>query len=172
MSYSATVTLTSGTSNANVNNFKIDVYDGSGLRATLATGVTRTDLTNGYSVSGILSSDTFIRVTSNGTCTNSVDYFLPAATPTPTTSPIVSYNAINVAQGTAGNTGTACNYATAGTWSSTVYHPTDTVLVDGHTYYQLNGTPYAGAMGYFSDGIVVGRISNSGYFTQETSCQI
>lgn len=97
MSYSATVTLTSGTSNANVNNFKIDVYDGSGLRATLATGVTRTDLTAGYTVSGILDTDTKITVTSNSTCVNSVDYFLAAATPTPTPSPTVSicYNVIS-----------------------------------------------------------------------------
>ena len=172
MSYSATVTLTSGTANANVNNFTIDVYDGSGLRATLVTGVTRTDLTNGYTVSGILSTDTKITVTSNALCVNSVDYFLPGATPTPTPSPVVSYNSISIAAGTAGSSGTACVNAGAGTWSSAVFHPTDTTLVDGHTYFNHLGNPYPGNMGYFSDGIVVGRISNAGYFTQETTCTL
>ena len=171
MSYSATITLTSGTANANVNNFTIDVYDGGGLRATLVTGVTRTALTSGYTVSGILNTDTKITVTSNALCVNSVDYFLPGATPTPTPSPVVSYNSISVAAGSAGGTGTACTSAQVSSWTSAVFHPTDTILVDGHTYFTHTGNPYLGGMGYFSDGIVVGRISNAGYFTEETICQ-
>ena len=166
MSYSATVTLTSGTSNANVNNFTIEVYDSSGLRATLATGVTRTDLTAGYTVSGILSTDTVIRVTSNALCVNYEEYFLPAATPTPTPSPVVGIcytvasgvyptngvgttvsgtitvqgASINVwakhTNGGGGSTGTS-NFS--GTFNSVNVSGTYTVMVNGQVGYSNSG---------------------------------
>lgn len=177
MSYSATVTLTSGTANANVDNFNIDVYDGSGLRSTLATGVSRTDLTNGYTVAGILSTDTFIRVASNSTCVNSVDYFLPGATPTPTPSPVVSSQySFQVASGTPGQAninGSAC-YNFQNAVNETLFNMYTSVntagFVDGSTYYDVYGNPFNGHGGAFSDGTNYGKINTLGVFTQIDAC--
>lgn len=160
------ITLVEGSS-PNVDNFNIYGEPGDHL---LASGVTRSDLATGYYIGGV-DTNTYptIRVASTGTCTTSVDHdVFPAVTPTPTAG--VIYNQIQVASGTAGSNGTACQNAQSLNFTASVYHETDIVLVDGHTYLTSSGTPYPGGNGYFSDGTVVGRISNTGLFTQETSC--
>ena len=173
MAYSATITLTGGTTNANVDNFSIYAIgsDGSTVRATLATGVSRASLSAGYGVSGIEATDSFIRVTSNSTCVNSVDYALPGATPTPTPSPVVSMcytltsgvypvsgGSGTSAQGTITVAGASVNVWTkynsggqssgtasfSGTFNSISASGTFTILTGGQTGYSSTGGTSSG----------------------------
>lgn len=131
----------------------------------LATGVTKNQLITGYSINTVLETLTGGTIQSTSTCNTSQVWYV--GTPPP---PQNTNNEILLASGSSGGSGTACSNALVSNFNITVFHPTDTTLVDGHTYYDHNGNAFSGAMGYFSDGIVVGRISYQGYFTQETHC--
>lgn len=107
MSYSATVTLGSSyTGNTNIDNFTIQAIgsDYTTVRTTYATGVTRAALAAGYGISGVEATDTYVRVTSSGTCINSVDFPINAvATPTPT--PTSGATPFSVSYSVGGNSG-------------------------------------------------------------------
>jgi hypothetical protein len=149
--------------------FNISGTTSEGTTYELASGVTKSSLTTGYSINTVHEDITGGTINSTGTCSTSQIWTtgVGGGGGEPT-----GDNAISVAQGTSGRSGTACYNGTAGTFNRIVYHPTDTELVDGHTYFNEFGVAYPGAMGYYSDGIVVGRITNLGYFTQDTTCTL
>ena len=149
--------------------FNISGTTSAGTTYELASAVSKAALITGHSINTVHEDITGGTINSTGTCSTSQTWTTGVGGGGGEPS---GDNAISVAQGTAGNSGTACYNGTAGTFNRVVYHPTDTTLVDGHTYYNAFGAPYSGAMGYYSDGIVVGRISNAGYFTQETYCTL
>lgn len=150
MSYSATVTLGSSyTGNTNIDNFTIQAIgsNGSTVRTTYATGVTRAALAAGYGISGVEATDTYVRVTSSGTCVNSVDFALVGATPTPTPTAYQLYTADRY----------SCNTSSGPcTFVETLQIANPTVLIEGKYYYDnLNsyifnivGAPGAGAYLY------------------------
>ena len=59
--------------------------DSDGYTTPLATGVSKSALLAGYSLAGVPNDATIIRVTSTGTCTNSIDMLIGGLTPTTTT---------------------------------------------------------------------------------------
>ena len=64
-----------------------DIYsDSDGYTTPLATGVSKSALLAGYSLAGVPNDATIIRVTSTGTCTNSIDMLIANTTTTTTTS--------------------------------------------------------------------------------------
>ena len=131
----------------------------------LATGVTKTELTTGYSINTVFETLTGGTIQSTTTCNTSQTWYVGSAPP-----PENPNNEILLRSGTSNNNGTACTQALLSNFNTAVWHPTDTVLVEGHTYYDHNGNIFSGAMGYFSDGITVGRISYQGLYTRQTSC--
>ena len=145
--------------------FNITGVTSDGVAHELAINVAKSELVTGYGIDTALETLTGGTIQSTGTCGTSQPWFVgtpPAPQPTG--------NEIQLYRGTQGGTGTACVNALANIFNQSVYHPTDTVLVDGHTYYDVNGFPFVGSMNYFSDGIMVGRITYQGLFTEETLC--
>jgi hypothetical protein len=64
-----------------------NIYSNSdGYTTPLATGVAKSALLAGYSLAGVPNDATIIRVTSTGTCTNSIDMVIANTTTTTTTS--------------------------------------------------------------------------------------
>ena len=131
----------------------------------LATGVTKTELITGYSINTVFETLTGGTIQSTSTCNTSQTWCVGDCAP-----PENPNNLIQLRSGTSNYNGTACVQALLSNFNSFVFHPTDTVLVDGHTYYDHNGNIFSGAMGYFSDGITVGRISYQGLYIEQTSC--
>lgn len=77
-----------------------------------------------------------------------------------------------VARGTTGPTGTACSRAASSIWFATIYSYTDSSLVNGHIYYNSNGSVYNGGGLVFSDGAKYGVIATNGAFTNSGNCSI
>ena len=145
--------------------FNITGITSDGVAHQLATGVTKNQLITGYSINTVFETLTGGTIQSTSTCNTSQVWYV--GTPPPPENP---NNFIQLASGTANNNGTACTNALSNIFNTGVYHPTDTELVDGHTYYDHNGNIFSGAMGYFSDGTTVGRITYQGLYTQQTYC--
>jgi len=131
----------------------------------LATNVTKNELITGYSINTVLETLTGGTIQSTSTCNTSQTWYVGSAPPPQNTNYFIP-----LASGSAGYNGSACIQAQLLNFNTGVYHPTDTMLVDGHTYYDHNGNVFSGAMGYFSDGTNVGRISYQGYFTLQEPC--
>lgn len=165
-----TVTLQQAYQTNPIGPFDIELRDDSNNIYNTDTGVSLADFLTGRTYVDQSDLITKVHVTSTGeVCQNTIEFPIVTVTPTPTPIP---YNLINLASGSAGASGTACGNALALNFNISAYHPTDVTLVDGHTYYDGTGNPLDGGMGYFSDGIIVGRIGYTGIFTAETYCTI
>jgi hypothetical protein len=75
-----------------------------------------------------------------------------------------------VATGTTGPTGTACLNAGNGNYTNVLYSNEYGGLNDGTTYYNSDGTEFAGGGRIYSDATSYGRISNSGDFRYLGDC--
>jgi hypothetical protein len=99
----------------------------------------------------------------------------PSITPTPSQSTTgVASNAIRLATGTTGGSGTACTNAIGGTFTVTVYSQTQTALVNGQVYYSNSActTPFTTG-GTYSDSAVFGTFQTAptpGKFTSGGNC--
>jgi|LauGreDrversion4_2_1035121.scaffolds.fasta_scaffold631020_1 hypothetical protein len=80
-----TVLITLTLAGADTGPFNI-YSDSDGYTTPLATGVSKSALLSGYSLAGVPNDATIIRVTSTGTCTNSIDMLIANTTTTTTTS--------------------------------------------------------------------------------------
>lgn len=174
MSYSATVTLGSSyTGNTNIDNFTIQAIgsNGSTVRTTYATGVTRAALAAGYGISGVEATDTYVRVTSSGTCINSVDFPINTVTPTPTPNSGGGMNLQLIVISSGSDGANACYNKSVSQYTFNVYG-TFTYLVDGGTYYNesIGDTMFVGTGGFYSDGNTFGKINGSGTYTQLGVC--
>ena len=79
-----TVLITLTLAGADTGPFNI-YSDSDGYTTPLVTGVAKSALVAGYSLVGVPNDATIIRVTSTGTCTNSIDMLISNITPTTTT---------------------------------------------------------------------------------------
>jgi hypothetical protein len=84
-----TFTLTSGSSGTAAGPFNISgTTSGGGLNGvSIATGVTKNQLSTGHTISGISELITGGTIASTGTCTTTTPWSVTSATPTPTPSP-------------------------------------------------------------------------------------
>jgi hypothetical protein len=84
-----TFTLTSGSLSTDAGPFNISGTTNSDVTYWIATGVTKTQLTNGHPVDTIYETITGGTIASTGTCTTTDTWSVtPAPTPTPTSTPI------------------------------------------------------------------------------------
>jgi hypothetical protein len=168
-----TVTLQQAYQTNPIGPFDIELRDGSDNIYNTDTGVSLEDFLTGRTYTDQSDLITKVHVTSTGeVCQNTIEFPITVEpTPTPTPTPQPQGNLIQLASGAGGASGTACQNALI-SFNISVYHPTLTTLVNGETYFDGTGNPYNGGMGYFSDGIVVGRIGYTGLYTEETTCQI
>ena len=117
-------------------------------------------------------STTTTTTTSAGTTTTSTTTStttVPTTTTTTTTTTTSPGNAINVASGTTGSTGTACSKAATEVWTAVCYSQTQTTLVNLQYYTYANGTPF-NPSGTYSDGNSYGTFNSSGRFTKVGDC--
>lgn len=102
----------------------------------------------------------------------------PTATPTPTPTPTGYYEfTIWIGAAGASGSGTCCQNAADNTGTSYQVWGVTNHLIDGETYYtdSLGTNPFAGGPGagyYYSDGTEYGRINNSGYYTNVSTCTV
>ena len=86
-----TFTLTGGSSSTDAGPFNISGTTNSDVTYWIATGVTKTQLTNGYPVDTIYETITGGTIASTGTCTTTDTWSVtPAPTPTPTSTDVPS----------------------------------------------------------------------------------
>lgn len=167
-----------------------DIYsDADGYTTPLASGISKSALEAGYSLTGVPDGATIIRVTSLETCTNSVDMLISGGTTTTTTSTTststststttttttsglpVEYQIDNFATG---NSGDAC---TGSTTTSIVYaSPGYTVPIVTMILYDSPAltTPFVGGIGWRKltgpFGIYAVEIDTSGEITNYVTC--
>lgn len=167
-----------------------DIYsDADGYTTPLASGISKSALEAGYSLTGVPDLATIIRVTSLETCTNSVDMLISGGTTTTTTSTTststststttttttsglpVEYQIDNFATG---NSGDAC---TGSTTTSIVYAlPGYTVPIVTMILYDSSSltTPFVGGIGWRKLtgplGIYAVEIDTSGEITNYVTC--
>jgi hypothetical protein len=181
-----TFTLTSGSSGTAAGPFNISgTTSGGALNGVLiATGVLKTELSTGHSISNISETITGGTIASTGTCTTTTPWLVIAATatptPTPTATPSYSYqlgpsytdaNTTSACNGISGTNGAAQDfltevYAATDQPGNVLRFFTDAGLTSGyagesetHAYYR-------------SGGIVTytGQVSPSGFVTDRTVC--
>ena len=175
-----TFTLTAGSSATAAGPFNISGTTSGGASNTvsIATGVTKIQLSTGHTVSSISETITGGTIASTGTCTNTIPWYVIAATPTPTPTAtgVTSYEYQLGPFYTQANTNLACTnigmeiltpvYAASSVASNVVQFFDDTNLT----------SPYAGEAGfhafYRTGGVATytGRVSLSGFVTDRTVC--
>lgn len=117
---------------ANVNTGPFNLYSNSDVFTTpFATGISRSALLAGYSTSAVPSNATIIRVTSAGTCQNSVDMPIAGLTTTTTTTVVSSTT----------TTTTTASPTTTTTTTATPTTTTTTTAGGGTTTTTTTGTP-------------------------------
>jgi hypothetical protein len=117
-----TVLITLTLAGADTGPFNI-YSDSDGYTTPLATGVSKSALLSGYSLAGVPNDATIIRVTSTGTCTNSIDMLIANTTTTtttttttpPTTTTTTTAANFNNTIGFGGSIEDACGFAASGT---------------------------------------------------------
>ena len=119
-----------------------------------------------YNKSGGIGTNSMTRTGSG--CTACVTTTTTTAAPTTTTTTVI-LNAIPVANGTTGGTGSACVNASNAMWSSTCYSPIYSVLQNLQYYTYSDSTPFNPG-GTWSDGNVYGTFDSTGKFTKGGNC--
>jgi hypothetical protein len=173
-----TFTLTSGSSATAAGPFNISGTTSGGALNTIsiATGVTKAQLLTGHTVTNVTPENiTGGTITSTGTCNTTTTW---SVTPTPTPTPTVSLgDPLFIFYGNSGTgAGSACVYANTSNSSYrvrvwTALADNDTELMNGHYYYNTNGTPFDGTgHAYWATVSNYGTIGSDGKFTYSGNC--
>lgn len=160
-----------------------DIYsDSDGYTTPLVTGVAKSALVAGYSLAGVPNDATIIRVTSTGTCTNSIDMLISNITPTTTTTTSSTSTSTSTSTTTTTTTSAPCqqiflypNNATAcAHLGSLTLFDIDSVLTPTRLW--LNGecgvTPVMGGNQWYSQGpgATSYQVANGGFIIATSSC--
>jgi hypothetical protein len=169
---------------AGTNTGPFNIYSNSdGYTTALATGVAKSALVAGYSLAGVPNDATIIRVTSTGTCTNSIDMVISNTTTTTTTSTSTSTTTSTSTSTTSTTTtpapcqqinlypgnATACAHL-----GSLTLFDTDNALAPTRLW--LEGecgiTPVIGGNQWYSQGAGSDsyQVDNGGFIVATTSC--
>ena len=176
-----TFTLTAGSSATAAGPFNISGTTSGGASNTvsIATGVTKAQLLTGHTVNSVLDTITGGTIASTGTtCPSSTTTWSVTPTPTPTATSSVSLgDPLFIFYGNYGTgAGSACvnanNNDTAyrvRVWTALVDN--DIELMNGHYYYNTNGTPFDGTgHDYWATVSNFGVIGSDGKFTMLGTC--
>jgi len=176
-----TFTLTAGSSATAAGPFNISGTTSGGASNTvsIATGVTKAQLITGHTVTNITPENiTGGTITSTGTCNTTTTWSVIAPTPTPSPTPTVPLgDPLFIFYGNSGTgAGSAClnsnNNDTAyrvRVW--TALADADIELMNGHYYYNTNGTPFDGTgHAYWATVSSYGTINSVGKYTSSGIC--
>ena len=182
-----TFTLTGGSSSTDADSFNISGTTSSNVTYWIATGVTKTQLTNGHPVDTIYETITGGTIASTGSCTTTRPWSVtppptPTATPLPTGVPFYLYQ-LGPGTYSQATISSACNnitgepadftidvYASTNSAANVTKFYTDTELT---IEYQGNNNFYAyylGSSGGRSGLPYTGRVSGTGLVSDRTAC--
>lgn len=174
-----TFTLTAATSGTTAAGpFNISGTTNANVVSSLATGVTKIQLTTGHTINGVNDAITGGTIASTGTCTTTTPWSViqPTPTPTPTATATPSYEYQLGPSYTQANIGLACSnigmdfftpvYAVTDIPGNVVQFFNDPNLTSGyvgeaeyHTFYRTGGVV-----------TYIGQVSPSGFVTDKTVC--
>lgn len=168
---------------AGVDTGPFDIYsDSDGYTTPLVTGVTKSALEAGYSLVGVPNDATIIRVTSTGTCINSIDMLISNVTTTTTTSSSTTTTSTSTSTTTTTTTAGPCqqiflypnNANACDHLGSLVQFDTDNALTPTRLYLlgECNITPVIGGNQWYSQGAGADsyQVDNGGFIVATTSC--
>jgi hypothetical protein len=138
----------------------------------LATGVTKNQLTTGYTITGIndlITGGTIASISPAECAGVTTTWTVISGTPTPTPTALPQYNLIVISSGSDG--ANACTNNSNSQYTFEVYSEFHQ-LTDGDTLYAdaLGSTVFVGSGGFYSDGTTFGKINSSGLYTQLDNC--
>jgi hypothetical protein len=176
-----TFTLTAGSSGTAATSFDISGTTSGGALNTvsIATGVTKAQLLTGHTVSSISETITGGTISSVGCASaSSTTWSVIAPTPTPSPTPTVPLgDPLFIFYGNSGTgAGSACLNSNNNNTSYrvrvwTALADADTELMNGHYYYNTDGSPFDGTThSYWATVSSYGTINSVGKFTYSGNC--